>query len=181
MRMFSAHLERLPPSDFSAIRQDIPTDVWQAVQTAARFSWLPLEVNLACTRAVHDRLGEAESQDFFRGLILATTASPLLGSLVASVLRIAASDASLAIVGIPKGYDLIFRDVGRWQIIERTRGRTILELRDLPLGCFTTPGWIGSVVGALRGLGDLVKLQISSVSAQVDEPSRKVRFIGEWT
>lgn len=169
MQTFSAHVNRLPPADRDAIRAAVPEGTWEMIESAGLLGWLPLTTNLACTRAVADRLGPKETHRFFRSLLLDTSNTPLLRGLVQSVLRVAVRDPGLYLPWISKGFELMFRDSGRWTVMERGPGTAVLEVRGLPAECFTDAVWPESVASALCALLDLTELE-GNVSVRSVEP-----------
>src|ERR1041384_5238137 len=104
MQTFAKHIERLPDEDRAAIRAAVPEDTWVAIDSAGLLAWLPLEMNLAVTRAVSVRLGPDRAQQFFRELVLAAIDTPLLRGFVQAVLRVAVPDAGQYLPWLARGF-----------------------------------------------------------------------------
>ncbi len=176
MQTFATHVDRLPAEDRSAIRAVIPEDTWAAIDAAGLLGWLPISVNLACTRAVSKRLGPQRTHEFFRTLLLGTAETPLLRGLVQGVLRVAVRDPGLYLPWISKGFELMFRDAGRWTVGDRGEGFAVTEVRDLPVECVSDDLWIQSVASSLCALLDLTRLKGTVVVREVDTKARRVEY-----
>jgi hypothetical protein len=176
MQLFAAHVDRLSAADCAAIRGAIPEETWEAIERAGLLGWLPIDVNLACTRAVAERLGPKKTDEFFRTLLLNTAQSPLLSGLIQSVLRIAVQDPGLYLPWISKGFELMFRDAGRWTVLERTPAFSLVEVRGLPEACLADAIWIQSVVSALSALLDVARLEGSVKLREVDASASRVVY-----
>jgi hypothetical protein len=180
MRLYAAHVGRLPKAEADAILASIPAEARQAIGGVGLFGWLPYAVNLAYTQATSAILNETQAREFHRGLLVHASRSPLLNSLVSSVLRVTVTDPSLYLAWLPKGYALLFANVGSWHVVERRPGHAILDLLKLPSEAFTTPGWLQSVGGSLSGLGDLVDVHLPPLEVQSYENELRARFIVRW-
>lgn len=181
MQMFAAHIGRLPQEDRHAISSVLPEAVWQQIESAGVFGWLPIEVNLVCTRAVAESLGKERTHQFFRSLLLDAMRSHLLRALVDGVLRVAVRDVGLYLTWVGKGFDLMFRDVGRWDVIERVPGRAVLRLSGLAPECIRDEIWIQSLASAMCAFEDLVGVTGKTTVQSIDVEGRRVLFAGEWS
>lgn len=180
MQMFVARIDRLPEADRLAIRSEIPEFVWSAIASAGQFNWLPIHVNLVCTRAVSEQLVPERAHDFYRGLMLDASSTMLLG-LVQSVLRVAVRDPSLYLPWVSKGFELLFRDTGSWKVVERRPGASLMELRGVPRECIDDPLWIQSAASALSALFDIARLNGMVAIERVDPAERRILFRSRWT
>jgi hypothetical protein len=181
MQTFVAQVGRLPPEDARAIRAKVPAEVWQRIESAGALSWLPIDVNLACTHAVAECLEPQRAHKFFRELLRITAESPLLLALVEAVLRVTVVDPGLYLASLPRGYALMFREMGKWEVLERVPGRAVLELRDLPANIVTDRIWVGSVASSLWALFDIGNLEGQVRILEVDTNARRVTFRMEWS
>lgn len=180
MQTFASHVDALPRADRDVIRASVLAETWQAIESASLLGWLPMTTNLECTRAVAQRLGPEGTHRFFRTLLLDTFNTPLLRGLVQSVLRVAVQDPGLYLPWISKGFELMFRDVGRWTVAERGPGSAILEVRGLPAECQDDPVWLTSVASALCALLDLTELDGNITVRSADNDAGAVTFRARW-
>jgi hypothetical protein len=180
MQTFADHVDRLPAADRDAIRAAVPEGTWDAIDSAGLLGWLPFTTNLECTRAVANRLGTERAHQFFRSLLLDTSNTPLLRGLVQSVLRVAVRDPGLYLPWIAKGFELMFRDSGRWNFTERGPGTAVLEVRSLPPECFLDSIWPESVASSLCALLDLTQLEGKVVVRSIEPEAGVLTFRGRW-
>jgi hypothetical protein len=168
MQTFLQHVDRLPDADRKGVLEKIPEHVPSAVRDAGLLGWLPIELNLICTRAVDERLGVERTHQFFRRLLLDTSDTPLLRGLVQSVLRVAVRDPGLYLPWISKGFELMFRDSGRFTIAERGVGTARIEMTGVPPECLVDDVWPRSVASALCALLDLTELEGACILEQIN-------------
>jgi hypothetical protein len=181
MQTFARHVDRLPPADRSAIREAVAQETWVAIESAGLLGWLPVRMNLDCTRAVATRIGSDRTHNFFRELLLATVDTPLLRGFVQAVLRVAVPDPSLYLPWVARGFELMFRDAGRWTVLEREPGWALLEIRGLPRECASDSIWLRSVASALSGLLDLTNIVGTVVLREVDVKTSTATYAIRWT
>jgi hypothetical protein len=179
MRQFAGHVARLPQTDRARIQQAVPAAFWHDVEASGTFTWLPIEVNLRCTRAVGEQLSHENFMRFFRTLLLDTTRSPLLHGFVESVLRIAVRDPGMYLVWVTKGYQLLFSNAGSWTIRDRAPGFARLALTDAPTACLADPMWLESLRGGLLSLFDLTHLV--GTTEIVERRSGVVVYESRWS
>jgi hypothetical protein len=181
MQTFARHVESLPAEDVAAIRAAIPAETWAAIESAGLLAWLPLETNLACTRAVATRLGPERTNRFFRELLMAALDTPLLRGFVQGVLRVAVPDPSQYLPWLARGFELMFRDAGTWNVLERAPGWALLKLGDLPRESVTDSIWLKSVASSLLGLHEIVEIEGTVVVHEVDLKAHTVTYAARWT
>jgi hypothetical protein len=181
MQTFAKHIDRLPAEDAAAIRASVPDETWTSIGSAGLLGWLPLETNLAVTRAVATRLGPERTHHFFRELLLAAIETPLLRGFVQGVLRVAAPDAGQYLPWLARGFELMFRNAGKWTVLDRSPGWALLELGTLPRQIMTDSIWIKSTASSLCGLLDLMNLEGTVVVHEVDAKAGAVTYASRWT
>src|SRR5262245_34064570 len=108
MQTFARSVDRLPLEDRDVIRASVPAEHWAAIESAGLLGWVPLQLNLDCTRAVAARLEAERTHGFFRELLLATTETPLLRGFVQAVLRVAVPDPGSYLPWLSRGFELVF-------------------------------------------------------------------------
>ena len=180
MQTFAKHVDRLPSDDRHWIRTTVSQDTWVAIDSAGLLGWIPVQTNLDITRAVAARLGAERTQTFFHDLLLATLETPLLRGFVQAVLRVAVQDPGLYLPWVARGYELVFRDTGRWAILERKPGWALLEIRDLPSECVSDTVWLKSVAASFTGLFDLTNLAGTFVLRDADMKTLSASFAMKW-
>ena len=74
----------------------------------------------------------------------------------------------------------MFRDTGRWTVVERAPGIAVMEVRGLPSECVADPFWPESVASALCALLDITELEGTVNIRSVDVQTGALSFNGRW-
>jgi hypothetical protein len=180
MQNFVKGLERLPDEDRSAVVAAMRPGTLDAIARAPMLGWLPLAVNVDCTKALASRLGRERADSFFRELILEVTNSPLLHGVVLEALRVSIRDPGMYLPWIGKGWNLLFRDCGRFSAKRRGDAGAILELRGLPREVLTERIWIDRIAVSLSALTELLDFQATVVTSQIEASSQTVVYVATW-
>jgi len=180
MKVFVEHLTRLPAEDRRSIRNRVPESTWHLVEAAGALGWLPMDVNLACTRAVAMHLGPERSHEFFRSLLLGSMEGSLLRGLVNGVLRVAVPDPGLYLPWVTKGFELLFRNVAVMRVVDRSPGSALTEMRELPRECTSDDVWLTSAASSFSALLELVNLEGSVVLEDMDANAGVARLRSRW-
>jgi hypothetical protein len=181
MQVFAGSVGRLPEADRGPIRAAVSSAAWAAIDGGPLLGWLPLDVNLVCTRAVSERLGPERSHELFRKLLVDTARTPLLLGLVHGVLRVAVRDPGLYLPWISKGFTLMFQNAGKFSVLERRPGEALLELGRLPTECARDALWIRSAGSSLSGVFDIARLDGTVAIDQVNAAAARVIFRVCWS
>ena len=153
-----------------------------AVARAGGLDWLPVALNLELTQAIYDGLGPLEADRFFRAQTLASFDGPILQTFVSTAVRIMGLDPASFGRWVPKGWNMIFRNTGDWEIAEPPPGSTAvtLTLGKLPGDCADHPVWPRSVARSLEALLDLARVS-GSLALQPRAPGgRALQFQMRW-
>lgn len=181
MKVFVEHLTRLPEQDRRSIRSRVPESTWHMVESAGSLGWLPMEVNLECTRAVALHLGPERTHEFFRTLLLGSMQGSLLRGLVNGVLRVAVPDPGLYLPWVTKGFELLFRNVALIRVVDRSPGGALTEMRELPPECTSDDVWLKTAASSFSALFELVNLEGSVVLQDVDPSAGIARLRSRWS
>ena len=181
MQTFARHVDRLSAEDRDAVRGAVSPDTWLAIDSASLLGWVPVAMNLECTRAVVTQLGPERAHRFFRELLLAATDTPLLRGFVQAVLRVAVQDPGLYLPWVARGYELLFRDAGHWTVLERKPGWALTQLKGLPPQCASDSVWLKSVASSFLGLLDLINLAGTVALREVDVKTGTATYASRWT
>lgn len=149
MKGLLSFVERLPPEESSRVRALVPAALVAAVADATSIDWLPLEMNLTVTRAVHDGLGAAGFHRFFRDQLVEAFSGPLLSVIVEAALRVFRVDATSFASWVGRGWPLLFRDCGAWMVERAGEGAARLRVEALPAACVEDEVWLRSVSHSL--------------------------------
>lgn len=176
MQAFAAHVARLPEQDRSQVRSLVQNGVWDKIAGAGSLTWLPLEVNLACTHAVAATLGRDRAHEFFRSLLLSTFKAPPLQGLVGAVVHKLGKDPGASLFWVARGFDLMFEHCGTWRVIDRTAKQASLQVSGLPFLIASDTVWIQSVASALSALFVIARLEGTATVRNADSNMGRVTF-----
>jgi hypothetical protein len=171
MKTFVEHIDLLSAADRERLGSNVPDAIWTDVEEAGNFAWLPIEHNLVITRALAEALGPRRTHDFFVELMLSTYRTPLLKSLVDAVLRLRGNDLGVMLQWVSKGFDLMFKNVGTWRVIEREPTSACLEVSGLPAVVVNDRVWLDTVCSSMSSLFSLARVTGLAAIRDVD-PSR---------
>lgn len=180
MKTFLEEIDRLPASDAAAIREKLGRHV-TTIEAAGLLGWLPVEVNLAATRAVASTLGPKRAHTFFVELGLASYRTPLMQGLVRAVRAVAGNDPGRYLEWTGKAMTILFDDMGAWKVIERDGERALLVAEDLPQHVADDEIWLASVASTLHSVLTLAQREGAVRGAAPDRARRRVEFRATWT
>lgn len=180
MKTFLDAVDRASAEDAAAIRAHGAQWI-EAIDSAGAMEWLPVEANLDLTRSVASVLGPKRTHDFFEELTLASFQTPLMRGLVSAVVAFVGHDPGRYIDWMQKGFGMLFRDAGKWTVIERTDTVATLQVEDLPKACFEDAVWIDSVASSCHALFRLANCE-GAASVRTRDPERsRVVFRMMWS
>jgi hypothetical protein len=149
MKGLLASIERLPAEESSRVRALVPGALTAAVADATSIDWLPLDMNLAVTRAIHGGLGDARFYGFFRDQLVEAFSGPLLSVVLDAALRVFRADAASFAAWVGRGWPLIFRECGAWKVECAGEGMARLRIEALPAACAEDEIWLRSVAHSI--------------------------------
>lgn len=179
MRTFLEEVDRLPPDDTRAIRETSAEWIPQ-IEAAGPITWIPVEANVDMTRAVASALGPRRTHDFFCDLSLKAYETPLMRGLIRSVVALVGHDPGRYLEWFQKGFGLVFRDVGTWDVSERSENHATLQGSRLPDALFSDDVWLDSVASSLHSLFRLAHCEGAVAARDKTRAGRTVTFRMMW-
>jgi len=181
LQLLLGHIDRLPAVDRLAVRKRIPAADVDRVQEAGVLDWIPMKLSADMARAVTEQLGAERARTFFRDQFAVTLEGSVLGSLVAAVTRYAAANPRAALRWLPRGHDMLFREVGRLLIeVERDEPAADLQLVELPVELASDGVWLDRYAWSLESLHVLVGSRIDCALVEARAAERTARFRLSW-
>jgi len=174
------HVDKLPEPDRRAVRAAVDPAVLAQIESAAVSDWLPFALDLALTHAVAGVLGAAGTHQFFLRQQLAASQSPLLKTLAESATAIFGLDPGSWTRWIPRGWSIIFRDCGSWEIERTGPGEVRLALVDLPARCLDDEVWLRSVASSFSSMLVVAKAEGEFALDGVDRARSAARYRLRW-
>jgi hypothetical protein len=180
MKNLLASIERLPPDESERVKALVPEELVRTVADATSVDWLPLEVNLSVTRALHAGLGQARFYRFFRDQLTEAFSGPLLRVIVEAALRVFRVDATSFTSWVGRGWGLIFRECGAWTVEGAGPGMARLRIEELPDACVEDEVWLRSVAHSLDAFWVLARTQGECALLARDPARRTASYELRW-
>jgi hypothetical protein len=171
---------RLPPRDAEVVRDRLGPAALAAIDDATGVDWLPAQLNLDLTLALHAALGDPRFGRFFRQELARAFSGPLLKVIVEAALRVFHADAAAFAGWVGRGWPLLFRDCGSW-IVERAGVReAVVRVHDLP-PAFVNDVWLRSVGHSLDAFWDLARVRGTVTLTASDPQQRTATYRIAWS
>lgn len=135
----------------AALREALRPGLVADVERATGFDWLPAEHDVEIVRASAAVLPPDQFERLWRGVVLDGIEGPLLGLLMRTAVRMFGHDPAEFARWVPKGWAMVFRDVGVWTTCTVTGGLAVLRLQGLPPVC-RDPVFLRSVACSLGAI-----------------------------
>lgn len=151
MKSFLEQVDGLGPDRAQAVRARVAPELLRKIEIAGPLAWLPLDTNTELTRAVMETLDAPDRAAFFQQLVLGSFETPLFRGFINATVRLLGLDPGKLVGVIGRVFEIMFRDAGRWSVVDRTQGGAILRVDDLAPGMRTT-WWCESLQLSLTAL-----------------------------
>jgi hypothetical protein len=180
MAQFLAHVDKLPSADRDAVLAAIGAERAAKLRgSASFFTWLPVEDNLVATRAVASALGARRTHEFFASLQEASLALPVF-SWVVSVAALARGNPVRVLRWVAKGYGLMFRDAGQWEVVDAQATSATLRLVGTPAEMLRDGTWLASVSSSLHAIFAVASVEGAVTPAGIDVAEGAASFRFRW-
>jgi hypothetical protein len=181
MKSLLASVDALPASQAADVLARVPPALLAAVASGHGGDWLPVEGNLALTRAIHDALGPAAFRAFFRQHTLGSFRGPLLGPVVAALVGALGGNPAAWASWVPRVWRLLFGACGTWAVEERGPGTVKLWFEQAPAACIEDEVWLDSVAASVAALADVNRVKGDVEVLSVDRTASLAVFELRWT
>jgi hypothetical protein len=180
MKDYVAAVRRLPPSKQDSVLQGLDTLI-ERIETASNLEWLPVSVNLELTDAIFRGLGDEQADQFYQNWLKRQMSAPAFAGLVRTALSLFRFDTVASAKWIPKAFDLMYRDYGRFTIEPLAPLHINVSLGSMPQELATHKNWQRSVASGLHALFFLtgVKGTTELTCASATQPELRVDL--RWT
>jgi hypothetical protein len=151
------------------------------IEKAHGLDWLPIEVDLATTRAAHAALGADGAHALWSAMMSRALGGPLFAPIARAGLALLARDAATWSDLVGKGWTLAFRQCGRWSTAARGPRELDMRLEDLPPECARDTIWLTSVASALSSVHAYLGVDGAVVFTGHGVESRSATFHSVWS
>jgi hypothetical protein len=181
MKSMLAAAGRLPGGGGAAAQALVPPALVAQIDQASGIDWLPIESNLAVTRALHQVLAPPAFHLFFRDFLLESFQGALLKAMVDAAVRVFGIDPGSWARWIPKGWGLIFKNAGAWTVVGAEKGQVAFQVDGLPEACLEDRVWLSSVASSLSAIVELARAKGGFDLTGVDRAARRATFTMRWS
>lgn len=153
---FLAVLHKHWPEAAARLREELPADTLDPIESASRVQWIHLRHHTRLNDSALDILGRARYQQAWRRAMLLSVESKTLRATVTGALRLfGATPASLMKLA-PRAWDLLAREAGKLTANmdpDRSNGR--LTVTDFPVEYFRSASFAEGLVGVIESFLDI--------------------------
>ena len=179
MDQFMRSVARLPEA--ASVRDAIgPEALEEMAASRSFFAWLPIEHNLLATRAVAAAIGSRRTHEFFVALQVESLTMPTF-SWVSRLMPLLLGDPASALRWVAKGYDIMFREAGTWEVVDAQRGSAFMHMVDVPEMMLLDSVWLASVASALHAIFVATEVEGAVTLAATSPRQGSARFRFLWT
>lgn len=180
LRSIIEHIARLPEPTRSTVRAALDAATVAQIDASFGVDWLPLELEIGLTRAITRVLGPAEAHRFFLAHQLAAMQGPLFKTLLDSATALFGLDPGSWARWIPRAWNTVFRNCGRWEIERTGPGEVDLTLVELPPEGLADEVWLRSLASSFSALVPLAKREGEFAFDGVERGRSAARFRLRW-
>lgn len=181
LRSILEHVDKLPAAAREAARGAIAPADLARIETSASSDWLPFSLDLDLTHALARTLGPEGTHRFFHEHQVASFQGPLFKVLVDSATAIFGLDPSSWAKWIPRGWNAVFTNAGRWAIDRSDPGEVDLALVTPPAGTLEDDVWLRSVASSFTAFLDFAKTDGEFALDRVDRERQAACYRLRWT
>jgi len=181
MKQFLSALERGETSAGTYVLENISSEAKERVRLASRVEWLPIEIMYEATAVLTEIIGPEKSEEFFRQMWKSVLDAPIFRSLISGIRSLGARSPAAYLKHTPRGYALVFREVGSMSVSERTEFTMVLEFHDLPKRCFDPlVQWARYTAAIYSNAFEFTQTQGETRVLREDPASGYARISFEW-
>ena len=162
------------------IRERVGATLLAEIEGASGTDWLPVAYDVVLARALEEVLGASGLAAFNREMMLQSFSGPLLRALVELSRAFLDLDAGAWASWVPRGWQLMFKDCGRWTVVRRGEGEVTLTLAGMPSVCATDGVWPRSVASALSGILPAVGATGTVALERIDPAAGTAVYAMRW-
>lgn len=174
------HVDKLAGEAPRAVRGEVAPELLARIEASAGSDWVPFAWDVELTHAVARALGPDGTHRFFQEQQLAAWQGPLLKALVDSATALFGLDPGSWARWIPRGWNVVFRNAGRWEVERSGPGEVDLALVDPPAGALDDEVWLRSLASSFSSFHLVAKTEGEFTLDRVDRARGAACFRLRW-
>lgn len=174
------HVDGRAEPQRAAVRGAMDPERLAEIEDSAGSDWVPFAWDLELTHAVAAALGPAETHRFFQEQQLAAFQGPLLKTLVDSATAIFGLDPGSWAKWIPRGWNIVFRNCGQWEIERTGPGEVDLAFVAPPAGALDDEVWLRSLASSFSSFLVVAKTEGEFALDRVDRSRGAACYRLRW-
>lgn len=164
-----------------AIEASVGPETIRDIRESVVLGWLPMEVNVEITHAVRRILGPRRACDVFRAMVLREYQTSLFKPMIDSARRLMGLTPGTFVKLAPKGWGLVFRNVGSPEPRDIAATEARLRISDLAPACVHDDVWIQAVRCSFTTAFDLTNTRGEVTIENADLERRSVEYVFRWS
>jgi hypothetical protein len=180
MKDYLAAVRRVPPRKQELVLSGLDTLV-ERIESASNLEWLPVSVNLELTDAVFRGLGDEQADVFYQSWLKRQMSAPAFAGLVRTALSLFRFDTTAIAKWIPKAFDLMYRDYGRFAIEPVAPQHLNVVLSAMPAELAAHKNWQRSVSSGLHALFFLTGVKGTTELTHANAVQHRMQVDLRWT
>jgi hypothetical protein len=181
LQLVLEHVQELPEPSRRAVQEAVGPGSVAAIEGSASSDWLPLVHELGLTHAIARVLGVEGAHRFFQKQQLESFGSPLFRSLMESATALFGLDPGSWARWIPRGWNVVFRDCGKWEIERAGAGLVHAALVAPPPACLDDEVWLRSIASSLSAFLLVACTEGEVALVRVDRERQAALYRMRWT
>ena len=173
-------VDKLPAQAREAVRAAIDPAVLAQVEASTGAEWLPFSWDVELTHAVAGALGTDGTHRFFQEQQLASWQGPLLKALVDSATALFGLDPGSWARWIPRGWNVVFRNCGGWEVERSGPGEVDLALIAPPARALDDEVWLRSLASSFSSFLVVAKTEGEFALDHVDRARGAACYRLRW-
>ena len=171
-------LQEMEPTLWARVRAELPPESLAAIEDTSRISWIPVEHDVALTRAIFAIAGRERARECFRRMMRQNFETPVLGSLAEGALRLLGGSPERLVRWAPKVWAHLMRDSGEMVVGQAEPALVRLELRDMP-PAVCDRDYLDGIAGAAEAIFDLAHVD-GVVELEGPRPDGSATLVLSW-
>ena len=144
----------------AAVLGAVPADVKERILDAGRTAWISIEDDHFTVDAIVAHFGEERAVEYWTENLRSLAEKPLLKTFFFGMLTVVGGDPDRVIALIPKGWPLVYRDMGTPRFVKQgSHGQAALVFDDVPSEVRRYRNYFLSWHGVCRAFASIAKLK----------------------